>query len=325
VIGSEAVLRSPLHPKDARADVTAGRALALALEALGEALHGDPALPPSLSLHVAALAAGRSGVPADGERSDFPARVRSALAAPRAGGDGVATLEAWLGAALTAWLAETTEAGKYTMEVEAVLEAREALLARKRPIAAVYARWHGEGLEETAREVFRAASTIALGEAIDRWVALGCEGDLDRVVATWQRSSAGWAEKTLGTAIEVSVGDLGQLRALQRAVRAARAKTPEGLTRAVARRMGLSVEETKRLMALDACVRARRDPERVIRRRWAMVKPIAVAVATLERELGRMPSMTEIAARAGVHPCAVELVLEAMGGLETLDGETGEP
>jgi hypothetical protein len=300
--------------------VNAGRSLAHAIEALGEALQRDRALPARHEPHAAALGAGRSVVPADGERADFPDRVRAARGA--APPDGPAALAAWLGDGLAAWLSRAlpdAPGGPLAEAVAAAAEARAALLSRKRPIADVYARWHGEGLDEASRATFAAASALALGEAVDRWVALGCEGDLDRVVATWQRSSAGWAERALGTAVDVSVGDLGQLRSLQRAARGVKASAPDALPRAVARRMGLPVAEVERLLALDASVRERRDPERVIKRRWAMVKPIAVAVATLERELGRMPSVTEIAERAAVHPCAVDLVLEAMG-----DADGGE-
>ncbi len=323
VLGSAAVARNAPRTKSPRSDVNAGRALSHALEALGEALERDPALPDRHGAHAAALAAGRSVVPADGERADFPARVRAALAGPAP--EGPRSLDAWLGGALAAWVERAIAAspgGPLAAAVERVAEAREALLERKRPIAEVYARWHGEGLDEGAKAAFTAASGLALGEAADRWVALGCEGDLDRVVATWQRSSAGWAEGALGTAVDVSVGDLGQLRSLHLAVKGVKAASPDDLARAVAKRLGVPEDEARRLLALDASVRERRDPERVIRRRWAMVKPIAVAVAALERELGRMPSVTEIAERAAVHPCAVDLVLEVMGDAE---GEGGGP
>lgn len=321
MLASAAVVRSAQRSKSPRADVNAGRALSHALEALGEALERTARLPARHGPLAAALASGRSVVPADGERTDFPARVLAAReASPPAG---PRALEAWLGEGLAGWLvaaASDPAVAALSEPIAAAERARAALLARKRPIAEVYAGWHGEGLDEDARRTFRAASALALGEAVDRWVALGCEGDLDRVTVTWQRSSAGWAERALGTAVEVSVGDLGQLRGLQLAVRAVKAPTPADLPRAIARRLGLPVAEVERLLALDATVRERRDPERVVRRRWALVKPIAVAVAALERELGRMPAVSEIAARAGVHPCAVDLVLEALG-----DGDGEEP
>jgi hypothetical protein len=306
--------RSDPRTKSPRSDVNAGRAVALSLEALGDALQRAATLPARFEPHASALAQGRSVVPADGERTDFPARVKAAQAvlAP----EGPAALAAWLGDDLAAWVAgelSRVPGGALAEAVRAATDARDDLLTRKQPVADVFERWHGEGLDERAKAAFKAASEVALGEAVDRWVALGCEGDLDRVVATWQRSSAGWAERTLGTAVDVSVGDLGNLRSLQLAVRGVKAKTPDELPRAVARRMGLPVAEVERLLALDATVRERRDPKRVIRRRWALVKPIAVAVADLEKELGRMPSVTEIAERASVHPCAVDLVLEAMG------------
>jgi len=311
--------RSAPRTKSPRSDVNAGRAVALSLEALGDALQRAATLPARFEPHASALAQGRSVVPADGERTDFPARVKAAQATPAPGG--ARGLAAWLGDALAAWLAGEISRVPGDGLAEAVLmatDARDDLLTRKQPIAEVFARWHGEGLDERAKAAFKAASEVALGEAVDRWVALGCEGDLDRVVATWQRSSAGWAERALGNAVDVSVGDLSHLRSLQLAVRGVKAKTSEELPRAVARRMGLPVAEVERLLALDATVRERRDPERVIKRRWAMVKPIAVAVADLEKELGRMPTVTEIAERASVHPCAVDLVLEAMG-----DGDGG--
>jgi hypothetical protein len=311
--------RSAPRTKSPRSDVNAGRAVALAMEALGDMLQRAPTLPARFEPLASGLAQGRSVVPADGERTDFPARVTAALNAPAP--DGPVTLSAWLGDALTAWLSAAlarAPAGPLAEAVENATHARGELLARKQPVADVFRRWHGEGIDEGSKRAYHAASDLALGEAVDRWVALGCEGDLDRVVATWQRSSAGWAERALGTAVDVSVGDLGHLRSLQLAVRGVKAKTPEELPRAVARRMGLPLAEVERLLALDASVRERRDPERVIKRRWSMVKPIAVAVADLEKALGRMPSVMEIAERAEVHPCAVDLVLEAMG-----EGEAG--
>jgi hypothetical protein len=36
-------------------------------------------------------------------------------------------------------------------------------------------------------------------------------------------------------------------------------------------------------------------------------------VAALERESGRLPSVSEIAGRAGVHEALVELVMESLG------------
>jgi DNA-directed RNA polymerase specialized sigma subunit len=45
----------------------------------------------------------------------------------------------------------------------------------------------------------------------------------------------------------------------------------------------------------------------------AVIRPIAEAAAALERELRRPPAVEEIAARARVHPCLVELALDAVG------------
>jgi hypothetical protein len=307
-------------------DVHAGRRLALAMEALGEALVGCDALPAALSKQADALAHGRSTVPADGERSDFPARVARRVDAPEPGAptavDDARALEAWLGEALTAWLAEAI--GRLPLSphgfalrdaAELACEAREALVARKSSLAAVYARWHGEGLDDRAKRVFACASTLALEEAVDRWCALGCEGSLDRYVSTWQRSGSGWADAALGTAVDVSVSDLGQLRALQSAVRELRdaRPPPRSFPRAIAAKLGVDVTEVERLLALEATVRDRLDPDRSLKRRWALVKPIATAVAALERESGRLPSVSEIAGRAGVHEALVELVMESLG------------
>ncbi len=306
-------------------DAHAGRRLALAIEALGEALGACDALPEAHRAQADALARGRSTVPADGERDDFPARVKSRRDRPeaaRAPGDPARELEAWLGDTLSRWLADALEApspapwaAALRDATELASEARGELVDRKAPLANVYARWYGEGLDEGAKRAFACASRVALEEAVDRWCALGCEGSLDRYVATWQRSASGWAESLLGTAVDVPVGDLGKLRALQAAVSALRKERPppRSFPRAIAARMGESVAEVERLLAIEATVRDRLDPERSLKRRWAIVKPIATAVASLERELGRLPSVSEIAARASVHEAAVELVLESLG------------
>ncbi len=304
-------------------DVHVGRRLALAIEALGEALNACASLPPSLAAQADALAHGRSTVPADGERSDFPARVEVRMArAPSAEEDPAASLEAWLGDALTRWLRDAigrAPLAPWAFElrdaVDLAREAREDLVDRKRPLADVYARWYAEGLDERARKVFESASRVALEEAADRWCALGCEGSLDRYVSTWQRSASGWAESILGTAVDVSVGDLGKLRQLQAAVRALQSQRPppRSFPRALATKLGVDVGEVERLLALEATVRDRLDPGRSLKRRWSMVKPIATAVAALERDLGRLPSVSEIAERACVHDALVELVLESLG------------
>ena len=304
-------------------DVHVGRRLALATEALGEALVSCKSLPPALSTQADALAHGRSTVPADGERSDFPARVEARVALdPSVERDHASSLEAWLGDALTRWLRDAVTraplapwAFELRDAVELAFEAREDLIERKRPLADVYARWFGEGLDDRSKRIFESASRIALEEAADRWCALGCEGRLDRYVITWQRSASGWAETLLGTAVDVSVGDLGKLRQLQSAVRALQAQRPppRSFPRALATKLGVDVTEVERLLALEATVRDRLDPGRSLKRRWAVVKPIATAVAALERDLGRLPSVSEIAERASVHEALVELVLESLG------------
>ncbi len=320
--------RSPRQEAARRAgnDVHAGRRLALAVEALGESLDANPALPAAFAPHANALAHGRSTVPADGERTDFPARVMARVEAPHVDEPDLPAmardLEAWLGADLTRWLADDVArlvcdaAGEAVRDaVETAWEARADIVDRKRALAEVYGRWYAEGLGDRERAVFLAASRLALEEACDRWCALGCEGSLDRYVSTWQRAAAGWAEKALGTAVDVAVTDVTRLRALQTAAKEIRAEreAPRSLPRALAARMGVEVAEVDRLLRLEAVVRDRLDPAALLRRRWALVKPIAAAVSTLERELGRMPSVTEIAARAGVHDALVELVLEALG------------
>lgn len=304
-------------------DVHVGRRLALAVEALGEALSACGQVPASLALQVDALARGRSTVPADGERTDFPSRVRALADAPeRAAVDHARALEPWLGDALSRWLSDAVGraplspwAFELRDAVELASAARDELVARKRPLADVYARWYGEGLDEPTRALFACASRLALEEAADRWCALGCEGSLDRYVTTWQRSASGWVDTLLGATVDVSVGDLGKLRQLQSAVRALQAQRPppRSFPRAIAAKLGVDVSEVERLLALEASVRDRLDPERSLKRRWSMVKPIATAVSTLEKELGRLPSVSEIAARAGVHEALVELVLESLG------------
>ncbi len=304
-------------------DVHAGRRLALAIEALGEALSTCEALPPTLSAQANALATGRSTVPADGERGDFPERVRARVErAEEPQADHALALEGWLGDGLSRWLSTAVSraplapwAFELREAVELASDARDALIQRKAPLADVYARWYGEGLDERAKRTFSVASRLALEEAADRWCALGCEGSLDRYVSTWQRSASGWAENLLGTAVDVSVGDLGLLRQVQAAVRALQSQrpVPRSFPRAIAAKLGIDVSEVERLLALEATVRDRLDPERSLKRRWSMVKPIASAVSTLEKELGRLPSVSEIAGRASVHEALVELVLESLG------------
>ena len=313
---------SPERGGAAPEDRAAGRAVLVAVEWLGETLSGCVELPPSLRKQATALASGRSRVPADGERTDFVRRVRDAMAPPPERAEDLAlTLAPWLGAALTAWLRAQLRAEPVTAlglalrdPISRCVEARAALRALQAPVADAFVAWNTAGLEVEARAVYAAASAVALDEATDRWCALGCEADLQRYVATWQRSSAGWAEAALGARVDVPVGDLGLLRAMQTHLRElhARRAPSRSLPRALAARLGVTEPEAARLLAVHAAVAARLDPTAMLRRRMEVVRPIARAAAELERELGRAPRVPEIASRAAVHPCLVELALEAL-------------
>lgn len=306
-------------------DRDAGRRVLLALEWLGEALDACGEVPQPLGKQVRALAEGRSTVPADGERIDFVARVRAEMS--RSGEDAPAawapTLRAWLGDALAAWLGGALAAQPVTAlglalrgPVSQCVAARDALRARHRGAADAFASWYAAGLDDASRAVYAAASSVALDEAVDRWCALGCEAELGRYVATWQRSSSGWAEALLGTRVEVPVGDLGRLRAMQTHLRElqGRRAPKRSIPRALAARLGVSEDEATRLLAVHAQIAARQSPEEVLRRRGSVLRPVARAAQSLERELGRAPGIAEIAARAQVHPCLVELCLEALEG-----------
>lgn len=298
-------------------DLSQGSALLQTLEWLGEVLDGCLDLPAALKNRASALAQGTSRVPADGERIDFVARVREAQSpAPAA-----LALRGWLGEGLARWLdarvsAPTTALGlALRFPVERCLDAREALLARHRPAAQAFEQWYAAGLDAADGAVFAAASDVALGEAVDRWCALGCESDLRRYVTTWQRSASGWAEASLGRGFELPTEDLGRLRALQVHLHElhARRAPPRSLARALAARMGVSVAEAQRLMLVHGAVVEAGVGGAAIRRRMAVIRPIAEAAAALERELRRSPAVEEIAARARVHPCLVELALDAVG------------
>lgn len=303
-------------------DLHGGRRVALAIEALGEAVAACEGLPVAFQKHAESLAQGRSTVPAGGEVVDFPARLRDFSDGPLDEDDPAAcarSLGAWLGEGLVAWVTEAVQkvpAGVSALGLREALcvaaAARLDLLDARRPLADAYASWFCAGAAPSAEKVFRRASTMALGEAVDRWCALGCEGSLDRYIATWQRSAAGWAETVLGTAVEVPTGDLGKLRSLQATLKELRSQRPRSLAQAVASRTGWALAEVDRLLAVEAVVRERLDPRQALRRRWSIVKPVADAVTALEKSLGRTPSVEEIAAQAGVHPATVELVLEAI-------------
>lgn len=310
----ETLQRSVAAPEDH----DLGSALLHSMEQLGEVLEGCIEVPEALRAHARALAQGESRVPADGERIDFVARVREALAPPRE----LMALRSWLGTGLTRWLEQSMRGELRAIgfalraPVDRCLDARRALYERHLGAAQAFARWYAEGLVDHERDTFAAASRVALAEAVDRWCALGCESDLRRYVATWQRSASGWAEAALGRGIELPTEDLGRLRALRVHVKElhARRVSPRQLPRAVAARMGVSVAEAQRLLKVhDAAAAAGANGE-ALRRRMSLIRPIAEAATSLERELSRPPSVDEIASRARVHPCLVELALDAAGG-----------
>lgn len=312
--------RDPYEPRGAEPDdLDAGRALLGAVEWLGEVLDGCVELPPHLRKQTAALASGRSRVPADGERIDFVARVRAAMtpASP------AETLRGWLGAALVEWLdrqllADPVSALGLALRspLEECIDARNGLRDRHIEAARAFQRWYAVGLDAAEQGVFAAASAVALDEAVDRWCALGCESDLRRYVATWQRSASGWAETALGRRFEMPIDELGGLRAVQIHLRELQSRrAPAGsIPKALSRRLGVSVDEAQRLLKVHEAVTARRDTEGALRRRMPVIRPIAEAAAALERELERAPRVDEIARRAEVHPCLVELALDAVGG-----------
>lgn len=303
---TESVARG--RARGGRGDLHAGRRLALSVEALGEALRSLPSLPAALRSHAEALADGRSTVPVDGEGGDFVARVRAGDVPT----EGVRALTGWLGRAMAHWIeTDAPEAIRDTADV--AVEARQMVLEPWESLARAYCEWFAADLPEAAVAVYRVASGIALGEAGDRWSALGCEGDLGRYVATWQRSASGWAEAVLGTSMDVDVGDLGRLRELSSvAGEMSKRADANGVSAALARQLGWPRAEVERLLKVGAAVKARTDPTSVLRKRWAIVGPIARAVGVLEKDLGRMPTVAEIAERAGVHEVSVELALEAL-------------
>lgn len=306
------------------ADVDAARELALAMEALGEAMQGCDALDPAISRLAAALAEGRSVVPLDEEGPGFAERVRSAVArvgAPVRRGDGARSLRAWLGGAVASWVGERLDAVPCEIvylglcgAVDDAVAARGALRGRHEETARAFSQWHAAGLDASAGEVFAAASALALDEAIDRWTGLGFTSDLHRYVVTWQRASAGWAERVLGRATEVDAGDLGRLSTLRVIAEELRLRrVPKRRFRAVlAARMALLESDIDRLLGLDAQVRERRAPKAVVSRRWSLIKPVADVAGRLGQRLGRSPTADEIAAEAGVARALVELIVDAL-------------
>jgi len=309
---------------DLTADAAAGRRLSLAMEALGEALTTCEALPEGFARLAASLASGRSVVPADGEVKDFVQALRARLDAPmqERPGDPARTLVGWLGRAATHWLATGLDVVPGRVEllglrsaVELCRDARLDLLDLYRGVAEAHATWYTAGLEASEAAVFRAASSIALDEAIDRWVGLGSEGSLARYVVTWQRASSGWAERFLGHTLEVDPSDLSNLRTLRVLLdELQRRRAPRRLLPSlIAARLEVTVEEATRLLRVEAAVAKRLDPKVTLSRRWHLVRPVADAARALGEAQSEPPTVAQIAAAAGVHPALVELILETLG------------
>lgn len=302
-----------------------GRELHFAVEALGEALCVVNGLPPVFLATARALAAGRSRVPFDGESGDFSARVIAAVSTEDDPGPSlrVDTLRAWLGSSIVEWLSAgfvERPPALYALGLRGPLEecisAREAVRALELSRANAVADWYSAGAGATEESFYRAASLIALDEAVDRWCALGCDGDLGKYVSTWQHSAAGWAERALGHSIDVGVTDVGNLRAIAEILKEFRVRRVprKQIPIRVAERLGISRDDAERLLAATAEVEARRDPSAVLKRRWSVIKPIAECVSMLARELGRDPTITEVAAKLEIHPVLVELVVDALEG-----------
>lgn len=300
-----------------------GKELALQLEALGEMLLHSGELPERFARVAEALAGGRSIVPLDGEVSDWPARLKATRllrVTPRdpRPGDGARSLRGWLGASLAAWLGallDEAEATGWVLRgaVDRCVAARDALLAAIAPVADAHATWYSAGSDAKAVPWVSVASRLALEEAVDRWVALSFDADLPRYVSVWQKASARWVELVVGTAVEVSIGDLGALRSLRVLLEefATRGVPAGRIARMAAERLDVTEAEVRRLLTLQEAVKARIDPREVLRRRAAVVRPIAKAVAELS-DRGRAPTVSAVARRAKVHPALVELCLEAL-------------
>jgi hypothetical protein len=250
---------------------------------------------------------------------DWVARLREGRPA------GLQALRAWLGSGLLRWLSVRDGTPEHDA-AQVALEARELLRERHVACAQAYCQWFSAAQPEAARETYALASELGLGEAVDRYCALGCEGDLSRQVGVWQRSAAGWAEAALGPRVVVPAGELGRLKALHGAVLEAERQgvAAAELSARVASQLGWTVDEVEVWRKLQRAVRARTEPLGALRPRWFLVRPVAEAVARLERELGRMPALDEIAARAGVHRALVELCLEALGDEEPPPPRGGE-
>jgi len=301
-----------------------GKGLALSVEHLGEMLLACSELPPQYVRVAEALGSGRSVVPLDGEVSDWPARLRStrALAMARVArpGDRARSLHAWLGASLSGWLAASLDEGAalgWVLKgaVDECADARDALLAAIGPVADAHATWYSAGAEAETIPWIRLASRLALEESVDRWVSLGFDADLPRYVSVWQRAASRWVELVVGSAVDVSLSDLGALRSLRELLEefATRRVPKSRLKRMAAERLAVSEAEVVRLLSVQAAVLERVDPREVLRRRASVFRPIAKAAAELAAtSKGKAPTVAAVARRAKVHPALVELCLDAL-------------
>lgn len=301
-----------------------GKGLALSVEHLGEMLLACSELPPQFARVAEALGGGRSVVPLDGEVSDWPARLRStravALARVARPGDRARSLRAWLGASLSAWLSAALDEGSalgWVLKgaVDECADARDALLAAIGPVADAHATWYAAGAEAERVPWIKLASRLALEESVDRWVSLGFDADLPRYVSVWQRAASRWVELVVGSAVDVSLSDLGALRSLRELLEefATRRVPKSRLKRMAAERLAVSEAEVTRLLTVQAAVLERVDPREVLRRRASVFRPIAKAAAELAATgNGKAPTVAAVARRAKVHPALVELCLDAL-------------
>ena len=301
-----------------------GKDLALSIENLGEMILACAELPSQFARLAEALAVGRSVVPLDGEVADWPARLRSMravmLVRVSRPGDRARSLRGWLGASLSAWLANAIDEGAalgwvLNGTVNQCADARDALLAAIGPVANAHATWYGAGAAAETIPWIELASQMALDESVDRWVALGFDADLPRYVSVWQRAASRWVEVVVGSAVDVSLSDLGALRSLRELLEefATRRVPKNRVKRMAAERLAISESEITRLMTVQAAVMERVDPQEVLRRRAAVFRPIAKAAAELAAGGdGKAPTVAAVARRAKVHPALVELCLDAL-------------
>jgi hypothetical protein len=301
-----------------------GKALALGVEHLGEMLLACSELPSQFARLAEALAGGRSVVPLDGEVSDWPARLRAtravSLVRQARPGDRARSLRGWLGESLSTWLAGVLDEGAalgWVLKgpVDRFADARDALLAAIGPVADAHATWYAAGAAAETIPWIRLASRLALEESVDRWVSLGFDADLPRYVSVWQRAASRWVELVVGSAVDVSLSDLGALRSLRELLEefATRRVPRNRVKRMVAERLAISEAEVTRLLSVQAAVMERVDPREVLRRRASVFRPIAKAAAELAAAGdGKVPTVAAVARRAKVHPALVELCLDAL-------------